>query len=281
MSSTSSQPTAARPVLELRAGPVPVRELLGNLTAHLDLLPLLARQHFQGQFRAARLGLAWSAIQPLIRGAVLAVIFTQVVPIGTEVSYPAFIFAGTAVWAYLSQVVTTGTTSISASAALANKVYFPRLLLPAMPAAAALPAYLLNLVVVVLLVLGFGEPLHLHVVTLPATVLLGCVLVTVASAVLGLLHVYYRDVGPLVTALMGVAFYATPIIYPVERLGPWRWLVEVNPLTGAVAAVRWSLFGGDEDLGNSVWWTLAWIVALSIVAVLAYRRHDALCTDRL
>lgn len=258
-----------------------VRELLGNLTAHLDLLPLLARQHFQGQFRAARLGLAWSAIQPLIRGAVLAVIFTQVVPIGTEVSYPAFIFAGTAVWAYLSQVVTTGTTSISASAVLANKVYFPRLLLPAMPAAAALPAYLLNLVVVVLLVLVFGEPLTLHVVTLPATVLLGCVLVTVASAVLGLLHVYYRDVGPLVTALMGVAFYATPIIYPAERLGQWRWLLEVNPLTGAVAAVRWSLFGGDEDLGNAVWWALAWIVALSIAAVLAYRSHDALCTDRL
>lgn len=274
-------PDPSRPVLELHAGTTPMRELLGQLVAHRDLLPLLARQHFQGQFRAARLGLAWSAIQPLIRGAVLAVVFTRIVPIDTEVSYPAFIFAGTAVWAYLSQAITTGTTSITASAALANKVYFPRLLLPAMPAAATLPAYLLSLAVVLVLMLLFGEPVRPSILALPAAVLLGVVFVAVASAALGMLHVYFRDTGPLVTAVMAVAFYATPVIYPAEKVEEWRWLLEINPLTGAVSAVRWSLFGGAETVGNAVWWTLAWTVALAVATVVVYRRHDLVCTDRL
>jgi lipopolysaccharide transport system permease protein len=265
----------------VHAGPVPLRDLLRGLLANLDLLPLLARQHFQGQFRAARLGLAWSAIQPLIRGAVLAVIFTQVIPVETDVSYPAFVFAGTAVWSYLSNAITNGTTAISGTAALANKVYFPRLLLPAMPAAAQLPAYLINLGIVVLLVIAFGEAPGLTVLALPVAVLLGFAFVTAASAVLALLHVYYRDVGPLVAALVAVGFYATPVIYPPELVGDWRWLLDINPLTGALSAVRWSLFAGAESVGSAVWWTAGWTTLLAVVALAAYRRHDALCTDRL
>ncbi len=270
-------------IIELDAQRVPLRELLRDLHRHRALLPLLAQQHFRGKFRAARLGIAWSAILPLLRGAVLAVVFTQFVPVPLrgDVPYPVFVLAGTALWGYLMTSVTEGATGIAGSSGLATRVYFPRLLLSAMPAASVLPSFVVSLAVVVILTFAFGMGPSVTMLALPFAVALGFVLVAAFAAVLALLHVYYRDVGPMVGAGMGIVFYATPIIYPTDIAGDLRWLLEMNPFTGPVAAVRWSLFGGRETVGASVWWTLAWTVMLTVVALLAYRRHERICVDRL
>lgn len=273
---------ATVPTLELHAEAIPLAELFATLRRRLDLLPLLARQHFRGQYRAARLGVAWSALQPLVRGAVLAVVFTQFVPIeGTPVPYPAFVLGGTAIWAFVSAGVTEGTTAITSSSELASRVYFPRLLLPAMPAAAGLPSLLITLVLVILLSLAFGVVPGWPLLLLPLAIGLAFVLVVVLSANLALLHVYFRDVGPLVRTGMSVAFYATPIIYPTDLADQLRPLLEANPFTGPVVAVRWSLFGGQEEVGAALWWTAGWIVVLVVTAALAYRRHERVCVDRL
>lgn len=269
-------------VLDLRSESTPVRVLLRDLWDHRDLLPLLARQHFRGQYRAARLGIAWSAAQPLLRGLVLAVIFSRVARFETTVPYPAFVFAGTATFQYISSAVTAGTTGIASSGDLAGRVYFPRLLLAGMPAAAQVPSYLVTLAVVIALSLGFGVAPGWQILTLPATVSLAFVLVASASAILGLAHVYARDVGPMVTAIVSIGFYITPVIYPATELGGWRWLLELNPATGAIAAVRWSLFAGDEPgVGRPVLITLLWTAILLALALVLYRRHERICVDRL
>lgn len=262
-----------------------IRTLLADLVRHRDLLPLLAQQHFRGRFRAARLGIAWSAIQPLIRGAVLAVVFTQFVRIPTRagVPYPAFVLAGSATWSYLVESITEGTTSITGSAALAGRVYFPRMLLPAMPAVAALPSYAAALTVVVVVSLAVGVDPSWTLLALPFAAAIGVVLVVALSEVLALLHVHFRDVAPLVGASMGILFFATPVFFPpeiAERAG-LRWMLDVNPFTGAVGAVRWALFGGREALGISLVSTGVWIVALTAIAAVAYRRHERTCVDRL
>lgn len=269
--------------IELDAEQAPLRSLLRDLVEHRDLLPMLAQQHFRGKFRAARLGIAWSAIQPLLRGAVLAIVFTQFVriPMRAGVPYPAFILGGTAAWAYLMTSVTEGTTSVAGSSSLATRVYFPRLLLPAMPAASTLPSYLINLVIVILLVLAFGVDMSVTLLMLPVAVVLGFALASSLSACLSLLHVYYRDVGPMASTGMGILFYATPIIYPADQVEDLRWILDINPFTGVVSLVRWSLFGGREAMGTSLWWTVGWTIALTIVALLAFRRYERICVDRL
>lgn len=269
-------------VLDLRSEPTPVRVLLRDLWQHRDLLPLLARQHFRGQYRAARLGIAWSAAQPLLRALVMAVVFSRVARFDTAVPYPAFVFAGTAVFQYISSVVTAGTTGIASSGDLAGRVYFPRLLLAGMPAAAQVPSTLVTLAIVLALSFAYGVPPSWHLLTLPLTFALTFLLVVAASAVLGLAHVYARDVGPMVSAVLSIGFYVTPVIYPASELGDWGWVLALNPATGAIAAVRWSLFAGQEPgLVGPLLVTVAWTLALGVLALGLYRRHDRVCVDRL
>lgn len=272
-------------VLDLRSGSTPIRTLLADLRAHRDLLPLLARQHFHGQYRAARLGVAWAAAQPLLRGAILALIFTRVAPdIDTgPVPYAAFVLTGTVTFQYIAGVLTAGTTVIASSSDLAGKVYFPRLLLAAVPASSGLLGYLVGLGIVIPLTFAFGVRPSWHLLALPVPVLLVFALVVSATAVLGLWHVYWRDLGPLVTAVVSIGFYLTPVIYPASELeGPVRLALELNPATGAIAAMRWAVFGGHEPgLARPLAFTIAWTLVLTVVALLAYRRYERVCVDRL
>lgn len=277
------------PLLDLQSTDTPIRELLADLWRRRDLLPLLARQHFHAQFRAARLGVLWSAIQPLIRGSVLAVVFTLIVRIPTgDIPYAPFVLTGITVWTYMSQTLTQGTMSIVSTSALASKVYFPRLMLPAMPAAAALPGFLATVVVVVGIAAAFGVTPTVRILAAPLAVVLAFVLTTSAGAVLGLLYVYFRDIGPMVTAIVSVAFYATPVIYPSElaadrSIGPIsaQLLLEANPATGAIALMRWSLLDSPEALLRPLLFTAGWTICLTAIAMVTFRRHERVCVDRL
>ncbi|MDX1509765.1 MAG: ABC transporter permease [Nitriliruptorales bacterium] len=245
------------------------------------MLPVLARQHFVGGYRAARLGLLWTAIQPLIRGAVLAFVFTQIVRIETDSPYPAFVLAGTATWAWISQSVTGGTTSIVATAGLAGRVYFPRLILPAMPAAASLPSFGITLVVVIGVAAGFGAPPTVRLLALPVALIAALLLVFSMAMCLSLLHVYFRDIGHLVQSGMLMVFYATPIIYPASMAGRFEPLLHANPFSGVVLLIRWSLLGSSEPLLVPVAWMAGWTLVLGAIGMTAFRRFDRICVDRL
>ena len=57
--------------------------------------------------------------------------------------------------------------------------------------------------------------------------------------------VRYRDIPFALPFLLQLWMYATPIIYPVTLVPPqWRWVLSLNPMTGAVEGFRWSVLGG-------------------------------------
>ena len=111
---------------------------------------------------------------------------------------------------------------------------------------------------------------------------LGYVLVSALNAVCALLHVYFRDVRYLVSALLLVLFYATPVIYPLSFThGVLRTVVLLNPGTGVVQLTRFAVYGNAEGIGKSLISTAVWIVVLTATALLAFRRHERVAVDRL
>jgi ABC-type polysaccharide/polyol phosphate export permease len=270
-------------VLELSGESTPVKDLLGGVARSWRLLPMLAKQDYVARYRSAMLGLLWSVFLPLLQGAVLAIVFTHVVRIHSDApSYPVFVLAGMTAWAYLSTSWSLGSTSIVDSSAIASRVYFPRLLLPAVAPTANLIGYGIGSGVVLILMAATGVSFRVTLLLLPVAMLLGYVLVTVLNAVCALLHVYFRDVRYLVSALLLVLFYATPVIYPLSFThGVLRALVLLNPGTGVIQLTRFAVYGNAEGIGRALLSTAAWVVVLASTALLAYRRHERVAVDRL
>ena len=60
---------------------------------------------------------------------------------------------------------------------------------------------------------------------------------------LGVLGARYRDLSPLVNAVMGVLFFVTPVVWRKEQLGDRGFLAEFNPFTHFLAVIREPLLG--------------------------------------
>ena len=274
--------SAVTPVLRLSGESTSVRRLLGDFVRARGLLLMLARHDFQARYRSASLGLAWSVLLPLLQGAVLAVVFTRIVKINAGVNYPVFILSGTTAWAYLSQAVTAGSTAIVDRGDIATKIYFPRMLLPAVPALAGSVSLGVSMAVALMLLPVFGAAGHVSLLLLPAALLMTAVLAILVAEICALLHVYFRDVRYLVTAVILVAFYATPIIYPLSRARHLTGAISANPATGVLQLVRFCFFGrAPGGLAVPLLWTCAWFVVLAVATVTGFARHERVACDRL
>ncbi len=268
-------------MLELDGERTTVRLLVADLVRRRGLVLMLARQDFAARYRSAVLGLAWTVALPLLQGAVLALVFTRVVRVHAPVPYAGFVLVGMASWAYLNGSLATASTSVVDGGALATKVYFPRLVLPAVAPTANLVGYVLSMAVAVAVGVAQTGAVHWQLLLLPVAMLLAYALTLAVSALTALAHVWFRDIRYLVTAVLLVAFYATPVIYPLALAKGLRPFVLANPATGVVELARWCVFGRADSLPVAVAVTVAWLVGLTCVTVLAYARHERTACDRL
>lgn len=276
----TGDPPGGRSPLVLRDAPVPLGAWWRDLLAHREVLAMLARKDFQTRYKRATLGLAWAVAVPILQGAVLAVVFSQVLDLGGG-DFAASVLAGTVAWSYFGGTLGTASTAVADGAGLADKVWFPRLLLVLVPGLANLASLAVSTVFLLVLAPVLGGtigPRTLWVV--PAVVLLAGFTLALASA-LSALHVYFRDVRFLVQAALLVWLYVTPVVYPKASLGEWAGWLDANPLTGIVQLFQRAVQTAPADDWRPVVVTVVVTSVLAVVGLEAHRRHDRLFVDQL
>jgi ABC-2 type transport system permease protein len=60
---------------------------------------------------------------------------------------------------------------------------------------------------------------------------------------LGLVGVRFRDLHPIISNLLQVMFFVTPILWSPALLGERRWIADINPLHSLISVVREPLMG--------------------------------------
>ena len=270
-------------VLELTGESTPIREILRDLWMRRDLIPMLARKDFQSRYRSAVLGVLWSVFLPVIQGAVIAVVFSVVVKVPSEGDNRAiYIMSGIVVWNYFTSAWTAGSTAIVDGGNIAGKVYFPRLIMPAVPSLANFPSLVISTAVTFVIALAFRSTIHLSFALIPAAWILTALLAIELSAITSLLHVYYRDVKYIVQAVAVVAMYAAPIIYPLSQAKRFQWVLIVgNPMTGPIQLMHEAFLGHATKVGESVAVTGGYIVVLAVIMLISFRKHERTAIDRL
>lgn len=269
------------PLLRLTPEAGSRRSLLRDLGDHTEVMSILARSEFHVRYKRASLGIIWAVAVPLLQAAVLVIVFSKVIRVGAGSNYGMYVLSGVMAWGYFNLTVTSGSTSIVDGSELTAKVWFPRALLPIVPVLSGLPGLGVSLLAIIVggPVLGVGVAPRL-LLLIPASALL-IAFTAALSLALAALHVYFRDVKFLVQAALMVLFYATPIVYPMSLVGSLRPIIVANPMTGIVDLFHLASVGRLRAGGWSVLISIAWTVALTGIALEAFRRHDRLFVDRL
>lgn len=206
----------------------------GGTRRFFDLLWLLSWTEFKKTFYGTALGYVWSLVRPLLLFAVLLVVFTRIIKIGDDVEfYPVLLLFNLVVFGFFQEATSAAVGSVLAQESIVRKTQFPRLVIPLSSVLIALFSLGLNLIVVFVFILAFGVDPTWTWLLFPVILLLLFVLTCGVSMLLSALNVRFRDVAIIWVVVAQVLLYGTPLIYPLEFIGPGllRDVLLANPLT--------------------------------------------------
>src|SRR5919199_3183094 len=179
----------------------------------------LAVTDWKLRFFGSVLGYVWSLLRPLLLFGILYVVFSQFVGVNAGIAnYPLLLLSGIVLFFTFGEMTGGAVMSLVDRETLVRKVSFPRLAVPLSVSLAASFNLLLNLVTVAIFVAAGGIQARWTWLLLPLP-LVGLVLLgTVLGMLLSALYVPFRDVKPIWDVVSQALFYATPILYPIEKV---------------------------------------------------------------
>ena len=225
----------------------------------LDLVLLLVQRDLRVRYRGSFLGYIWSMMNPLLYMVILTFVFRHLMRFEVK-NLALFILSGILGWNLFQQSLVIGVNSIVANGALLRKVKVPSTLFPAASVCSVLVNFLLALAPYLIIAIATGGPLTAWVLALPIVLIPYLAFIFGLVLLVASLNVTYRDVGHVLEPLLTMAFYATPIVYPADRLpGVYRRILDFNPLTHFLALIRNCLYDGQPPS----------LITLGIVCLLA------------
>jgi lipopolysaccharide transport system permease protein len=248
---------------------------LREIWAHRELLYFLVWRDLKVRYKQTVLGTSWVILQPVLMTLVFAVFLGKIarVPSG-GVPYILFLYSGLLPWTFFSNAVLTSSHSLIASAHMITKVYLPRSLVPLAVILVRLSDFLIASVILVALMIYYGQPLTFAILITPLLILQLTLLALALGLWFSALNVKYRDVGTVLPVVLQLWIFASPIIYPANLVpAKWKWVYELNPLTGIVGGFRSALLGLDFE-PRSLLISAAMTVALLVYATFVFRRME-------
>jgi len=262
----------------------------GGWRRSLELLYLLAVTDFKKHYFGTVFGYVWSIGRPLLLFGVLLAVFTQVFRIGSEVpNYPVLLLFNIVLFSFFQEATSAAVTSIVVQEGIVRKTQFPRLVIPVSVVLTSLFNLGLNLIVVFAFILAYGVTpvwtwLLLPVLLVPLTVITTAVAMIVSS-----LYPRFRDMAIIWSVLSTVLFYASPVLYPIEKVpAGLRDLFLLNPLAPLLELARkWIVdpaAPGPVDAAGGALQLLpaiAIFAAICVLAVWLFRREAPRIAEEL
>jgi lipopolysaccharide transport system permease protein len=236
-----------------------------DLWRYRELFYILAWRDLKVRYKQTAIGVAWALIRPLLTMVIFTVIFGKLanLPSPHGVPYPLLVLAGMLPWQFFATAINECGTSILNNAQLIAKVYFPRLITPASVVLVSFADLLIAGALIFGLMVWYGYPPPVQVVTLPAFLAMGLAAALGVGLWLAALTVKYRDFRYIVPFIAQFGLYVSPVGFSSAVVPErWRLAFALNPMTGVIEGFRWALLGGE------VFHWPEQVVSLSVTALL-------------
>ena len=236
-----------------------------------DLLLMFVKRDFVSFYKQTILGPLWFFIQPLFTTIIFTFVFGNLAGISTDgLPQPLFYLAGITAWNYFADCITKTGTVFRDNANIFGKVYFPRLIMPLSIVTSNLVRFGVQMLLflgmmIYFLVVGANVRPTWAVVLFPLLVLLMALLGLGLGLIITAMTTKYRDLSFLVTFGVQLMMYVTTVIYPLSAAPErYRFLIELNPMTGIIEAFRYALLG----TGHLTVWSIGYSTIITLIILL-------------
>jgi len=241
-----------------------------DLWHYRDLLFLFVKRDFISFYKQTVLGPLWFFIQPLFTTLVFTFVFGNLAKISTDgLPQQLFYLSGITAWNYFSDCLTKTSTVFRDNASIFGKVYFPRLIMPLSIVVSNLVRFVVQLVLLVIMMvyyamMGANFQVTYAILFFPFLVILMALLGLGLGLIITAMTTKYRDLAFLVTFGVQLLMYGTTVIYPLSAAPEkYKFIIELNPMTGIIEAFRYAFLGK----GEFTTWSICYSVVVTLIVL--------------
>jgi ABC-type polysaccharide/polyol phosphate export permease len=239
----------------------------------VELGTTLGWQDVKQAYRRSAIGPFWitlgMAVQVVSIGTVFGMIF------GTPVEdFLPFLASSLVLWSLMSAALSDGSMAFVTSEAMIRQVNIPHIAYVVRSTWKNVIIAGHNIVILPIVLLVFLKPITWNVFLFIPGLILNVWFFVGAAYILGLVTARFRDMQQIISSVLAVLFYVTPVIWQPQLIPPGiaHLLLGLNPMYHFLQLLRLPILGEAPTLEN---WVLALICALttSAIALVSSRRY--------
>lgn len=254
------------------------------LQLRFEQLSHLIRRDIKRRYKDTALGLLWIILTPVIQSVIISFIFVKIIGIrSTQLPadlYPFIVLTGLTSWNYVSHTISQAMGIFTANRELVMNQPVPLLLLPLASSLVKLFDFVVETgFLIVLLIVIQHAPGWEILLLIPFTLAL-FLFVTGLSFLFSLAYLYVRDVGHIVSFILSVWFWLSPIFFPAELIPSRLAFFNANPMIHIIASFRnimlYHTLDPVKDSKLLILGTAFFVVGITVFNRYAKKAYDAI-----
>jgi lipopolysaccharide transport system permease protein/teichoic acid transport system permease protein len=227
---------------------------LTELFSRRNVIIELTKRDFKSGYLGSYLGILWAFLLPLAMTGIFWFVFQvgfQAKPV-ENYPYILWLVCGMFPWFFFSECITNGTNSVSQNAFIVKKVAFSIGILPIVKILSALIIHCFFICLIFMMFLIYGFSFDIYVIQVVYYLFCSIVLLVGITWITSSVVIFFRDLRPLITIILQMGFYLTPIFWDMKILPPsYHFLLKFNPAFYIVQGYR-------ESFIHKVWFWEHW-----------------------
>lgn len=255
--------------------------LPGELFQNRKLIWKLAKNDFKKRFAGSYMGMLWAMAQPVVTVVMYWLVFdkifgnkSEMMAGNLEVPYVLYLTAGLVPWFFFSEAVNHGMMALLEYNYLVKKVVFKISILPIVKVIGAGFIHVFFMGVLLLLCIAYGHYPTIYTVQLLYYSFCTFAFVLVLSYSTCAIVVFFRDLQQIISIVLQVGMWATPIMWNIDRAGEYQKLFQLNPMTYIVNGYRSAIFEKtwffEQTFSTIYFWGIT--IVLFIIGATLFKR---------
>lgn len=236
-----------------------------------------ARNDFKKRYAGSNLGILWAYIQTIMMVVIYWIVFQYGLKNGSVDGVPflPWFISGMMPWLLFSDIINSTLNCMPEYSYIVKKVVFDVDIIPACKIAVCIFIYIFFLVITIIVAICnhlFTGIFILQTIFYFIALIMLVIPIAYASCTI---NVFFKDFGQIVTVVLNVLMWATPIVWDIAMLPEkWQWIFKLNPVFYIVSGFRNSLIYGIPVTANLsyMFYFIAIVAALWAVCIPVYRR---------
>lgn len=248
---------------------------------YFELVRELTAREIKSRYKQSVLGYAWVILNPLAQMLVMAFVFSHILRFPTlGVPYTIFLYIGLLPWNLFASTLTSSTNALVGNASLLKKIYFPREIFIISTTLAKIVDFTLASSIFVIAMFLYHIPLTWNILWFVPIFLIQQLFAYGLSLILASFNLFYRDIQYILSLLLTIWMYLTPVIYPTEMFpDKYRFIFQLNPMAVIINAYRETILSGGMPNLSSLGIALAVSLLITIVSIKIFRKLEGVFAD--